>query len=337
MQVRAIIEAAVQCHDDGIDVRPEIMIPLSIDPWELRILVDRTRDLADAILAERGAKLDYLVGTMVETPRAALLAHGMGDVAEFFSFGTNDLTQLTMGLSRDDAGRFLPDYLSAPKAAGGSLEGSSMKPIFSHDPFQSLDADGVGKLMTMACDGGRKSRPAIKLGICGEHGGDPDSIRFCESLGLDYVSCSPFRVPVARLCAAQAAIEQGSKPRDQKSRPGGNRTTARDGRSRPAAHSKRSKRAKTSRRTLKNFRPKDSVRAGTSRRLKTKSRASGSTRAKASGRMKLSARDTTKKRSGKKSRSVPARNIQTVRPSLGKEFVIRPPARRKRRPALVGA
>ena len=201
MQVTAIIEAAVNCSQRGVDVQPEIMIPLSIDAKELGILVDRTRAVADAILAERGCKIKYLVGTMIETPRAALTADSMAGVAEFFSFGTNDLTQMTMALSRDDAGRFLPDYVDEEKAG-----------IFGHDPFQTLDVDGVGRLVRMAVANGRAARPKIKLGICGEHGGDPQSVRFCNEVGLDYVSCSPLRVPIARLAAAQAAIEQDAKP-----------------------------------------------------------------------------------------------------------------------------
>ncbi len=237
MQVRAIIEAAVHCSEQGVEVLPEIMIPLSIDPRELALLVERTRAVADAILRESKSKLTYLVGTMIETPRAALLADAMAESAEFFSFGTNDLTQLTMGLSRDDAGRFLPDYISdtrtlpQPSAAdGGDLPASSNRkskienrkspvagPIFPHDPFQSLDADGVGLLVKMSVEKGRSSRPKLKLGICGEHGGDPMSIHFCEKVGLDYVSCSPFRVPIARLAAAQAAIALGSKPRAKSS------------------------------------------------------------------------------------------------------------------------
>ena len=195
MQVRAIIEAAILAKKRGTKVLPEIMIPLSIDAKELRILVDRTRAVADAIIKESRTKLNYLVGTMVETPRAALTAGPMAEVAEFFSFGTNDLTQMTMGLSRDDAGKFLPDYVDQDKAG-----------IFAADPFQSLDIDGVGMLVRMAVTNGRATKPGIKLGICGEHGGDAPSIRFCESVGLDYVSCSPYRVPIARLAAAQAVI-----------------------------------------------------------------------------------------------------------------------------------
>ncbi len=195
MQVRAIIEAAVNCRKNGIKVLPEIMIPLSIDDKELGILVDRTRRVADEIIKAHKSKLKYLVGTMVETPRAALLADRLADVSEFFSFGTNDLTQMTMGLSRDDAGRFLPDYVDEDKAG-----------IFSDDPFQSLDVAGVGLLVTTACKLGREASPGMKLGVCGEHGGDPASIEFFHNVGLDYVSCSPFRVPVARMAAAQAVI-----------------------------------------------------------------------------------------------------------------------------------
>jgi pyruvate,orthophosphate dikinase len=193
MQVRAIVEAAVACKRDGVRVRPEIMIPLSIDPKELAILVDRVRVVADATLKEQGLKVPYLVGTMVETPRAALLAGGLAGPAEFFSFGTNDLTQMTMGLSRDDAGRFLPTYVDETKAG-----------VFNDDPFQTLDVPGVGLLVRQAVEQGRAARPKLKLGICGEHGGDPASILFCEQVGLDYVSCSPYRVPIARLASAQA-------------------------------------------------------------------------------------------------------------------------------------
>ncbi|UCF32668.1 MAG: pyruvate, phosphate dikinase, partial [Phycisphaerales bacterium] len=196
MQVRAIMEAAVNCTQRGVKVLPEIMIPLSIDAKELGILINRTRATADAILKEKDVKLKYLVGTMIETPRAALTADRMAEVAEFFSFGTNDLTQLAMALSRDDAGRFLTYYVDKAKAG-----------IFDHDPFQSLDVECVGQLVEMAIAKSRATRPAIKLGICGEHGGDPESILFCHRVGLDYVSCSPLRVPIARLSAAQAALK----------------------------------------------------------------------------------------------------------------------------------
>jgi pyruvate,orthophosphate dikinase len=195
MQVRAIMEAAVNCTKYRIKVLPEIMIPLSIDSKELAILVERTHAVAKDVFNEKKAKIKYLVGTMIETPRAALTASQLAATAEFFSFGTNDLTQMTMGLSRDDAGRFLSDYVDHDKAA-----------IFADDPFNSIDEDGVGQLLRMAIEGGRSTRPKIKLGICGEHGGEPKSVTFCHQIGLDYVSCSPYRVPVARLAAAQAVI-----------------------------------------------------------------------------------------------------------------------------------
>lgn len=197
MQVRAIIEAAVNCTERGIKVLPEIMIPLIMDPDEFSILATRTRAVADAILAERKRKLKYLVGTMIEVPRAALLAGRLAEVADFFSFGTNDLTQMTMALSRDDSGRFLPEYTD-PRKAG----------IFPAHPFQSLDVAGVGLLIRMAAEQARLVKPHIKLGVCGEHGGEPRAIRFFQEVGLDYVSCSPFRVPIARLAAAQTAIER---------------------------------------------------------------------------------------------------------------------------------
>ncbi len=205
MQVRAIIEAAINCKRRGIKVLPEIMIPLTIDPVELSILTERTKATADAILAARGVSLNYMVGTMVETPRAALLGDRIAEVADFISFGTNDLTQTTMGLSRDDAGRFLPDYIDVEKTG-----------IFKDDPFQSLDQDGVGMLVRWGIDKGRDTKPKLKIGICGEHGGDPESVYFCHRAGMDYVSCSPYRVPVARLAAAQVVIEEesaGKKPR----------------------------------------------------------------------------------------------------------------------------
>ena len=201
MQVRAIMEAAVAVKQSGTKVLPEIMIPLAIDKKELGMLVDHTRQVAEQVLSEAGVKVEYLVGTMIETPRAALLADQIAQVAEFFSFGTNDLTQMVMGLSRDDAGRFLPDYVDKAKAG-----------IFNDDPFQSLDQAGVGMLMKWAIEKGREagangnSRKKLKIGICGEHGGEAESVKFCHTLGMDYVSCSPYRVPIARLAAAQAAI-----------------------------------------------------------------------------------------------------------------------------------
>jgi pyruvate,orthophosphate dikinase len=196
MQVRAIIEAAVKCKKAGVKVLPEIMHPLVFDRKELQLLEERTRRVADSIIKESGVKVSYLVGTMIEVPRAALLADEIAEVAEFFSFGTNDLTQMTMGLSRDDAGRFLPDYVDEKKAG-----------IFKDDPFQSLDQKGVGKLIEMGIQLGRKTRPDLKVGICGEHGGEAKSVKFCCRVGMNYVSCSPFRIPIARLAAAQSALE----------------------------------------------------------------------------------------------------------------------------------
>ena len=200
MQVRAIIEAAVDLKIRGLKVVPEIMIPLTIASKELAVLVERTRVVADEIIRNSDVRLKYLVGTMIETPRAALTAEAIAESAEFFSFGTNDLTQMTMGLSRDDAGSFLPDYYDANKSA-----------IFPDDPFQSLDVDGVGMLVKIGIDMGRTTNPKLKVGICGEHGGDPASVRFCHIVGMNYVSCSPLRVPIARLAAAQAVIEHDTR------------------------------------------------------------------------------------------------------------------------------
>ena len=192
MQTRAIIEAAVAVNSNGMSVIPEIMIPLTCDAAELKYVKSLIVETADTILRETGVKLTYKVGTMIEIPRAALTADEIARDADFFSFGTNDLTQMTYGLSRDDAGKILDTYYS--------------KKIFESDPTARLDLVGVGKLMQIATDLGRQARPDIKLGICGEHGGDPSSIAFCHQLGFDYVSCSPFRVPIARLAAAQSAI-----------------------------------------------------------------------------------------------------------------------------------
>jgi pyruvate,orthophosphate dikinase len=193
MQGRAILEAAVRAMRRGIRVMPEIMIPLVSTVKEFENQRAVVEDVATRVLGGMGEKISYLIGTMIELPRAALTAAEIARSAEFFSFGTNDLTQTTMGLSRDDAGRFLPSYID--------------RGIFADDPFQVLDTEGVGKLVRMAAEEGRRVRPNIKLGICGEHGGEPRSIAFCHSLGLDYVSCSPFRVPIARLAAAHAALE----------------------------------------------------------------------------------------------------------------------------------
>jgi pyruvate,orthophosphate dikinase len=202
MQVGAMIEAALECRRQGIKVIPEIMHALTLDRKELKILVDETRRIADSLIQKAGIKLEYLVGTMIELPRAALLADQLAEEAEFFSFGTNDLTQTVMGLSRDDAGRFLPEYLDETKAA-----------IFSTDPFQTLDRAGVGMMVEWAIQRGRSTRPKLKVGICGEHGGDTESVKFCYQVGMDYVSASPFRVPIARLAAAQAIIEERRKKR----------------------------------------------------------------------------------------------------------------------------
>lgn len=194
MQVKAIIEAAVIVkQEDGIDVKPEIMIPLIGEVKEFQYTKEIVQRIAEEVLAEKAVELQYLIGTMIEIPRAAITADKIATEAEFFSFGTNDLTQMTYGYSRDDAGKFIREYKE--------------KNILEKDPFQRIDREGVGKLMEMATKLGKSSRPNIKLGICGEHGGEPSSIEFCHMLGLDYVSCSPYRVPVARLAAAQAAIK----------------------------------------------------------------------------------------------------------------------------------
>jgi pyruvate,orthophosphate dikinase len=196
MQTRAIIEAALEAaKDTGKPVVPEIMVPLVGLKAELDFVKERIDAIAAQVMKERGVHIDYIVGTMIELPRAALRAHVIAESAAFFSFGTNDLTQTTFGISRDDAASFLETY--------------RQKGIVDQDPFVSLDVDGVGELIRIAAQKGRQTRPGIHLGICGEHGGDPASIRFCEQVGLDYVSCSPFRVPIARLAAAQAAIQKG--------------------------------------------------------------------------------------------------------------------------------
>jgi pyruvate, orthophosphate dikinase len=190
MQARAIFEAA--CSLEVAPV-PEIMIPLVATRRELELMKDVVDKAAQAVFAETGKSVDYLVGTMIELPRAALRAGEIAEVGAFFSFGTNDLTQTTLGVSRDDAARFLTHYVE--------------KGIYESDPFVSIDVEGVGELVKLAAERGRSTRPDIKLGICGEHGGDPASIAFCESIGLDYVSASPYRVPIAKLAAAQAALK----------------------------------------------------------------------------------------------------------------------------------
>jgi pyruvate,orthophosphate dikinase len=192
MQSRAIFEAAAEVKKRGIPVEPEVMIPLVGHVKELQHQAQIVRREAEAVMKEQDVKFPYLVGTMIEIPRGAITADEIGSVAEFFSFGTNDLTQTTLGVSRDDAGRFLLPYVE--------------KEIYPKDPFEVLDRVGVGSVMRIAVEKGRSVRPAIKLGICGEHGGEPSSIEFCHILGLNYVSCSPFRVPIARLAAARAAL-----------------------------------------------------------------------------------------------------------------------------------
>ena len=194
MQTKAIIEAALEVEKEGIKATPEIMIPLIVDLKELKYVKGLIKEEADKLIKNANSKLKYKVGTMIELPRAALIADSLAEEAEFFSFGTNDLTQLTYGFSRDDASKFLNDYFD--------------KKIFEQDPFQSIDEEGVGELVKSAVYLGRKTRPNISLGICGEHGGDPKSIDFCHRVGLDYVSCSPYRVPIARLAAAQAKIRE---------------------------------------------------------------------------------------------------------------------------------
>ena len=197
MQARAIIQAAIHCHEDGIKVVPEIMIPLSNDVHELKYVIDEVNDEIEKVFEEKGTKIDYLVGTMIEIPRAAITADEIAQITDFFSFGTNDLTQMTFGLSRDDAGKFLPLYLE--------------KEIYEKDPFQVLDQKGVGFLVETAVEKGLSTNKDLHLGICGEHGGEPNTVKYLYNVGLDYASCSPFRVPIAKLAAAQAAIEKENK------------------------------------------------------------------------------------------------------------------------------
>ena len=193
MQTRAVMEAAINVDKTGLKVVPEIMIPLTCDVKEFKYVKNIVEDTIKEVFKENDYKLDYKIGTMIEIPRAALTADKIAEEAEFFSFGTNDLTQMTYGFSRDDAGKFLNDYYE--------------KQIFESDPFARVDEEGVGQLVKMAVEKGKATRPDIKLGICGEHGGDPSSVDFCHRTGLTYVSCSPFRVPIARLAAAQSAIK----------------------------------------------------------------------------------------------------------------------------------
>jgi pyruvate, orthophosphate dikinase len=198
MQVRAIIEAACKCAKDGVDVHPEIMIPLTSHVNELKVQQSVLENESKKVLEEQGIQVKYKFGTMIEIPRAALTADELAQYAQFFSFGTNDLTQTTFGISRDDAeAGFLVEYLQ--------------RGILSENPFASIDSKGLAKLMEIAVKGGRSTRPDLEVGICGEHGGDPKSIGICHKLGLNYVSCSPFRVPIARLAAAHAALGEFQK------------------------------------------------------------------------------------------------------------------------------
>jgi len=193
MQTKAILGAALNLKKKGVKTMPEIMVPLTGILYEFLEQEKVIRGTAAKLFEERGDSIDFKVGTMIEIPRAALTANRIASAAEFFSFGTNDLTQMTFGYSRDDIASFLPVYLD--------------KKILKYDPFQVLDQNGVGQLVRMAAEKGRAVRPDLKCGICGEHGGEPSSVEFCHSVGLNYVSCSPFRVPIARLAAAQAALK----------------------------------------------------------------------------------------------------------------------------------
>jgi pyruvate,orthophosphate dikinase len=197
MQARAIFQAACKAQSQNIKVLPEIMIPIVATPEELRMQLEVVRRVANEVFGEQGMQVEYHLGTMIELPRAALLAHKIAEYADFFSFGTNDLTQTTFGLSRDDSARFLPTYIR--------------EKIFPEDPFQVLDREGVGELMKIGIERGRSVKPELKIGICGEHGGEPSSVEFCFNAGINYVSCSPFRVPIARLAAAQASLAKNKK------------------------------------------------------------------------------------------------------------------------------
>jgi pyruvate,orthophosphate dikinase len=195
MQIRAVFEAAAELIKEGKKPYPEIMIPVVCDVKELNDQIALGREVYKEVLAKYNLKkIRHLFGTMIEIPRASLVAGKIAEVAEFFSFGTNDMTQMGFGFSRDDIGAFLPDYLR--------------KGILPKDPFQSIDQEGIGELLKIGIQRGRKTRKDLEVGICGEHGGDPDSIEFCHKVGMDYVSCSPFRVPIARLAAAQAVVNQ---------------------------------------------------------------------------------------------------------------------------------
>jgi pyruvate,orthophosphate dikinase len=193
MQVTAIVDAAIKVAKKGVKVIPEIMFPLVGNVKELKMLIDQSKPIVEDRIKKAGVKLHVMLGTMIEVPRAAVTSDEIAEIAEFFSFGTNDLTQMTCGFSRDDSGSFLPFYVD--------------KGIYDYDPFQVLDQKGVGRLMNLAIKQGREVRKDLEVGICGEHGGEPKTVEFCYSLGMNYVSCSPFRVPIARLASAQAAIK----------------------------------------------------------------------------------------------------------------------------------
>ncbi|KAB2835552.1 MAG: pyruvate, phosphate dikinase, partial [Candidatus Brocadia sp.] len=194
MQAQAIIEAACNVKKKGIAVYPEIMLPIISTEQEFNLLKDNVHRIAKDVMKKKGIQIEYMVGTMIELPRAALIADKIAKQAEFFSFGTNDLTQMTFGFSRDDVGSFVPEYLE--------------KGILEKDPFQVIDQEGTGQLVEIGIKKGRSTRPELKVGICGEHGGDPQTISFCHKVGMNYVSCSPYRVPIARLAAAQASLQQ---------------------------------------------------------------------------------------------------------------------------------
>jgi pyruvate,orthophosphate dikinase len=194
MQARAIFEAACNVKKEGVKIIPEVMVPLVSDVNELKLQKDLIVKVAEEVMREKNVKIKYMVGTMIELPRAALTADEIAEEAEFFSYGTNDITQTTYGFSRDDVGKYVPRYIELG--------------ILKNDPFQTLDQRGVGELIEIGIMKGRKTRPELEVGICGEHGGDPESIKFCHRVGMNYVSCSPFRVPIARLSAAHAAIEE---------------------------------------------------------------------------------------------------------------------------------
>jgi pyruvate, orthophosphate dikinase len=342
MQVRAIIEAAINVRERGIDAIPEIMIPLSIDDRELGLLIARTRSVSDRLIAERDSDLEYLVGTMIETPRAALLADRLAVSSDFFSFGTNDLTQMTLGLSRDDAGRFLPDYLREPRNSSGTgqelphdglvvkLENKYL-PIFTDDPFQTIDTDGVGMLVYLAVDSGREVHSSLKLGVCGEHGGDPQSIRFCDAVGLDYVSCSPLRVPVARLAAAQAVLapegpsglrkgasaSRSSRPKGKKAAPASPKKSKRSKAKAGKKKTSRKKAAKKSRKAVSKTTKKRPAKARRTSKAKSPKRTSKAKKGGGAASKSSASKGSTKRASAKRVTvrpSIPARRRASLEP-----------------------